>query len=139
MRLLTFIALLLVSPSTNAACSDNSKYSRKCYDHTNAPPAVVYKIFVTGIFFDSLDYLEDLDRLEDEKYHAGRHVVKAGLTPNMRSADVVRYFVSKYLEIEKEVEETKKQMLCLDGKPRYKGAENFVNFNQMEGFWFMIC
>ena len=132
MRLLMFIAILLVSQSTSAACPDNSKYGRKCFNKENAPPALVYRIFVRGIFVDSLDYLEDLDSLDDNEYHAGWHFVEAGVTPNMRSADVVRYFVTRFLDMEKEAEELQKRMLCLDGKPRYEGAENFLIFNQLE-------
>ena len=132
MRLLMFIAILLVSQSTSAACPDNSKYGRKCFNKENAPPALVYRIFVRAIFVESLDYLENLDRLDDEEYHAGLHYVEAGLTLNMRSADVVRYFVTRFLEIDKEAKELQKRMLCLDGKPRYEGAENFLIFNQLE-------
>ncbi len=50
----------------------------------------------------------------------------------MSSDDVVKYFVSRYLEIEKEAEVAQKRTLCLDEKPRYEGAENFVVFNQLE-------
>ena len=132
MRLLMFIAILLVSQSMGATCPDNSKFGRKCFDNTNAPLALVYRIFVHGIFVDSLDYLEDLDSLGDNEYHAGWHFVEAGVTPNMKSADVVRYFVTRFLDMEKEAEELQKRMLCLDGKPRYEGAENFLIFNQLE-------
>ena len=80
-------------------------------------------MFVRDIFADSL---------EDEESRIGWHYVEAGLTPNMNSADVVRYFVPKFLEIEKEVEETQTRMLCFDGKPRYDGAENFELFSHMD-------
>ena len=120
---LIFIATVLVSQSANADCGPPSDNPRKCYDNTNAPLALVYKLFINGIFSGSL---------EDEEYRIGRHYVEAGLTPNMNSDDVIRYFVPKYLEIEKEVEETQNRMLCLNGKPRYEGDENFTIFNYMD-------
>ena len=121
--LVILLAALLFSQSANADCQTASGLFRKCYDNKNAPLALVYRFFIRDLFLDSL---------EDEEYRRGWHYVEAGLTPNMNSDDVVRYFVPKYLEIEKQVEETTKRTLCLDGKPRYKGAENFIIFNQME-------
>jgi len=121
--LLIFVAIVLVSQSASADCMPPSGNPRKCYDNTNAPLALVYKLFINDIFADSL---------EDEEYRVGWHYVEAGLTPNMNSDDVVRYFAPKYVEIEKEVEETQNRMLCLDGKPRYEGAENFTIFNYMD-------
>lgn len=132
MRFLTLIAVLLASQSMGATCPDNSKFGRKCFDNTNAPLALVYRIFVRQIFSESLDYLEDLNSLDDEEYHAGLHFVEPGLTRNMRSADVVRYFATRFLDMEKEAEELQKRMLCINGKPRYEGAENFLIFNQLE-------
>jgi hypothetical protein len=83
----------------------------------------VYKLFVRNLFIDSL---------EDEDERAGWYIVEAGLTEEMNSDDVVRYFVSRFVEIEMEVDDAIKRTLCLKGKPRYEGAENFVIFNQME-------
>jgi len=122
-RLVILVTTVLISQSASADCQSASGSFRKCYDNTNAPPALVYKLFLNALFADSL---------EVEEYRSGWHYVEAGLTPNMNSEDVVRYFVPKYLEIEKEVEETKKRTLCFDEKPRYKGAENFIIFNQMD-------
>ena len=121
--LLLFVATVLISQSASADCQKASENFRKCYDNTNAPLALVYQLFINSLFMDSL---------ENEEYRTGWHYVEAGLTPNMNSDDVVRYFVPKYLEIEKEVEEAQKRMLCLDSKPRYKGAENFMIYNQMD-------
>ncbi len=50
----------------------------------------------------------------------------------MNHADVYSYFIPKFLEIQKEVEEVQNRMLCLDGKPRYDGEENFEIFNAMD-------
>ena len=130
--LLIFVATVFFLNAAAADCQDTSGIFRKYFDKTNAPLAMVYHIFVQSIFADSLDYLEDLDSLGDEEYHAGRHFVEAGITPNMSSADVVRYFVQKFLEIEEESQEAQKRTFCIDGKPRYQGAENFVVFNQLE-------
>ena len=132
MRYLTLFAVLLVSHSMSATCPDNSKFGRKCFDNSNAPPALVFRIFVNQIFSGTLDYLEDLDSLDDAEFYVGLHFVKPGLTPDMTSADVVRYFVTRFLDMEKEAEVLQKRMLCLDGKPRYEGAENFLIFNQLE-------
>ena len=133
MKLVTiFVGIVFFSHTAVADCQSVSGNCRKCYDNENAPPAVVYQIFIREIFIESLDYLEDLNSLDDEEYHAGKHYVEAGLTPNMSSADVVRYFVPKFLEIEKEAKEAQKRTLCYDKKPRYEGAENFVIFNQLE-------
>ena len=126
---IVFAAFVLVSQYASADCPADA---RKCYDNTNAPPALVYRLLIDRIFSDSLDYLEDLDSLKDEEYHAGLHFVKSGVTPNMSSADVVLYFIPKFLEIEKEVEEAQEQMLCVNKKPRYEGAESFLIFNQMD-------
>ena len=120
--LLMVIAIALVSQSANADCVPPSDNVRKCYDNTNAPLALVYQLFISDIFEDSL---------EDEGHRIGWHYVEAGLTPQMNSGDVIRYFVPKYVEIEKEVEETENRMLCLDGKPRYEGNENFTIFNDL--------
>ncbi len=121
--LLIFITALLISQSASAGCPANSEYARKCFDKTNAPPSLVYRIFIRALFADSLEL---------EEHRMGAYFVEAGLKPNMNADDVVRYFVSRFLDIEKEVEETSKRMLCLDGKPRYEGAENFIIFNQLE-------
>ena len=118
--LVIFVATVLISQSASADCQTASGPFRKCYDKTNAPLALVYRIFVRTLFADSL---------EDEEYRSGSFFVEPGLTPSMNSDDVVRYFVSKFLDIEKEVEETQKRTLCFDGKPRYKGAENFIIFS----------
>ena len=116
-------ATLLASQFASADCQSASGPFRKCYDNSNAPAALVYRILVRQLFADSL---------EDEEDQMGWHYVEAGLTPNMNSADVIGYFVSRFLEIEREVEEAQKRTLCLEGKPRYTGVENFVIFNQME-------
>jgi hypothetical protein len=129
---LIIVTLILLSRSAAADCQTVSSDERKCYDNLNAPAAMVYKQLVFIIFVESLNCLDDLDSLGDEKYHAGRYFVEAGITPKMSSADVVRYFVERFLVIDKEVHETQRRMLCVDGKPRYKGAENFLIFNQMD-------
>ena len=84
------------------------------------------------IFADTLDHYDDLDALDDEPYHVGYHWVEAGLTGKMRSADVVRYFAERYIDIENEVENLSKKLLCDDNHPRFKGAENFYIFNQLD-------
>ena len=127
-----FLCFAFLSHAAVADCRSLSGNCRKCYDNTNAPPGIIYQIFIRDIFIESLDYLADLDRLDNDEYHAGKHSVEAGLTTNMRSADIVRYFIPKFLEIEQESEEAQKRVLCLDGKPRYEGAENFLIFNQLE-------
>ncbi len=132
MRFLLFITTLLISHFVTADCQPASDLWRKCYTNENAPPEMVYQMFVGRIFRDTLEYLEDLDRLDDEEYHAGWYYVKDGLTRNMRSADVVRYFVAKFLEIEQESQEAQKRTMCTEGKRRYDGAENYVIFNQLE-------
>ena len=132
MRLTIWLLFSILSQSAVADCPDDSKYGRKCFDNENAPPELVFRLFNQRIFSESIDYLENLDALDDDEYHAGLHLVEAGLTPEMRSADVVRYFVTRYLNIETEVETLSKKTLCIDGKPRYDGAENFVIFNQLE-------
>ena len=100
--LMIFVATVLISQSASADCQTASGDFRKCYDNTNAPLALVYRIFIRGIYADSL---------QDEEYRSGSYFVEAGLTPNMNSDDVVRYFVSRFLDIEKEVEETKKAVV----------------------------
>jgi len=132
MRFLTLIAVLLASQSMGATCPDHAKFGRKCFNNANAPTELVFRLFVQSIFADSLHYLDDLENVDDEEDHAGLHKVKAGLTPEMRSADVAHYFATRYLDIEKEVEELSKKTICIDRKPRYEGAENFVIFNQLE-------
>lgn len=122
-RLLILVATILASHPVRADCSGASGPFRKCFDNSNAPAALVYRLFVRQLFADSL---------ENEEDRIGWHDVEAGLTPNMSSDDVISYFVSKYLEIENEVEEAQKRTLCIDEKPRYNGAENFSIFNQME-------
>ncbi len=124
MKLVVFlVAVLLAAQSAIADCGGSSGSFRKCYDNSNAPPALVYKIFVRHLFSDSL---------EDEEDQIGWHYVEAGLTQEMSSDDAIRYFVSRFLDIEKEVEETQKRTLCFEEKPRYDGAENFVVFNQLD-------
>lgn len=132
LRILFILSTLVLAHSTIADCPESSKFGRKCFNKQNAPSELVFRIFVRSVFIASLDYLENLDDLPEEKFHAGWHYVEAGLTPEMSSTDVVRYFASRYLDIEKEVEEVSKQTLCIDSKPRYEGAENFVIFNQLE-------
>ena len=132
MRFLLFIATLLVSHCVTADCQLAADHCRKRYTKENAPPEMVYEMFVRAIFVDSLDYLEDLDRLDDDDNYAGWYYVKDGLTPEMRWPDVVRYFIAKFLEINMEADELQKQTMCVDGKPRYDGAENYVIFNQLE-------
>lgn len=58
--------------------------------------------------------------------------MEAGLTGKMASADVVRYFASRYLDIEKEVEDLSKKLSCDGDRPRYEGEENFFVFNQLD-------
>lgn len=111
MRMMLFLPIVLLTRAAMADCQSASGPYRECYDNDNAPPAMVFKLFVHSIFTENLDYLEDLSALDREEYHAGRHLVEAGLTPNMSSADVVRYFVPRFLEIEKESEELQKQTL----------------------------
>jgi hypothetical protein len=124
--------LWILSQSALADCPDTSNFARKCFDNSNAPPELVFRIFTRSIFREAVDYLDDLDALDEDEYHAGWDIIEVGLTPEMRSADVARYFVTRYLPIEREVEELSKLTLCIDDKPRYEGAENFVIFNQME-------
>ena len=88
------IATALVSQAASANCQTATGFIRTCYDNANAPPAVVYKILIDQIYFDSL---------EDEEYRIGGPLIEAGLTQNMNADDVLRYFVSKYLEIEEQV------------------------------------
>lgn len=105
---------------------------RWMYDNTNAPDELVFKLFVGAVFGEALSYIDDLDALSDEPYHAGYHYVSAGLTGKMESVDVVRYFAQRYLAIEAEVEELSRSLLC-DGKsPRYKGTENIYILNQLD-------
>lgn len=102
------------------------------YDNTNAPVELVFQLFVGQIFSHTLDYFGNLDALEDEPHNMGFHYVEAGLTGNMESVDVVRYFAERYLDIEKEVEDLSRKLLCVGNKPRYEGAENFLIFNQLD-------
>lgn len=132
LRILFLTLTLVLAQSTIADCPESSKFGRKCFTDKNAPSELVFRIFVRHVFTDSLDYLENFDDLPEDEFHAGWHFVEAGLTPEMSSADVVRYFAARYLDIEKEVEKVSKQTLCIDSKPRYEGAENFVIFNQLE-------
>lgn len=132
MRFLIFMTVFFTAHAMGANCPDDSRNGRKCFDNSNAPTVLVYRLFVQSVFSGSLDYLEDLDGLDDAEFYLGMHYVEAGLTPNMTAADVVRYFVTRFLDIEKESENLQKQMLCLNGKPRYEGAENFLIFNQLE-------
>ncbi len=125
-------AALLLSQSAYANCQSVTGEYRKCFDSDNAPPGLVYRMFVNWVFMDSLDYLEDLSRIESERGHAGWHSVKAGLTPNMSSADIVRYFVPRFLEMAEEAHEAQKRTLCSDGVPRYDGVENLVVLNQLD-------
>lgn len=120
---LVFLAVALTSESVSANCENISDNVRKCFDNSNAPPALVYQLFVRMIFTDSLEAEED---------RMGHHYVEAGLTSEMTSDDVLHYFASRFLDIEKESEEAQKRTLCFEGKPRYKGAENFIVFNQLE-------
>jgi len=117
------IACIFFSHSTLADCESSSGQVRKCYDNDNAPPAFLYKLYVNHVFADSL---------EDQEHRTGWYYVQDGLTGKMNPDDAYLYFVPKYLEIEKEVEEVQNRMLCLDGKPRYTGAENFQIFNYMD-------
>jgi len=121
--LLMFLAIALISESVSANCENVPDNFRKCFDNSNAPPALVYQLFVRNIFVGSL---------ETEEYLIGRDYVEAGLTSKMSSDDVLHYFASRFLDIEKESEEAQKRTLCFEGKPRYKGAENFIVFNQLE-------
>ena len=116
-------ASLLACLPAHAGCPNSPDHIRKCYDNSNAPPAIVFKIFVQHLFADSL--LPEQDQL-------GGTYVAAGLTSSMNSADVIHYFVSRYVEIENEVDELQKRTLCLDNKPRYAGTENLVLFNQRD-------
>lgn len=102
------------------------------YDNTNAPDELIFRMFVSGIFIETLDYLGDLDALDDEPHNPGYHFVEVGLTGKMASADVVRYFAIRYLDIEKEVEDLSKKLLCDGDRPRYQGDENFFIFNQLD-------
>ncbi len=121
--LVILVAVILAAQPASGGCESMSAPTRVCYDNTNAPPALVFRIFMHKLFSDSL---------KDEENRSGPKIVEAGLTPNMNADDVVQYFVSRYLEIEQEAEEAQKRTLCLDEKPRYEGAENFVIFNQLE-------
>lgn len=122
--LLVFLAIALLSESVSADCEDDPpEYIRKCFDKSNAPPGLLYQLFVDSVFYESL---------EPEEHRATRRYVEAGLTPNMNSADVVRYFIPRFLEILEELEETQRRMLCLDEEPRYEGAENFIVLDQLD-------
>ena len=121
--LVMLITIVFISQSAIADCQSSSGTFRKCYDNSNAPVALLYKMYVRNIFADSL---------MDQEHRTGWYYVQDGLTGKMNPVDAYLYFVPKYLEIEKEVEEVQNRMLCLDGKPRYTGAENFQIFNYMD-------
>jgi len=133
MRILaTIISMLLISQSAAADCGSPTNDYRMCFDNSNAPPEWVFRILLRSVFSQSEGFLEDMSQIDDGPRHVGWNIVKDGLTPNMSSADVVRYFVSKFLEIEQEVHDVQNEMLCTDGIPRYRGAANFDLFNQLD-------
>lgn len=110
------------------------------FDNTNAPDEFVFESLVRHIFGETLevlddlglDHIDDLDFLDKELHKAGYHYVEHGLTGKMRSADVVRYFAKRYLDIENEFENLFREMLCNGDRPRYGGEENFFIINQFD-------
>ncbi len=122
-RLLPILMWTLFSLNAYADCETTSGPIRKCYDNSSALPVVVFRLFVRQIYYDSLESKDD---------RFGSYFVEAGLTPNMDADSVLYYFASSYPDIEKEVEQAQKRTLCIDGKPRYSGRENFLVFNQLE-------
>ena len=130
--LATIVSVLLISQSANADCASSTSNYRMCFDNSNAPPEWVFRQLLSNVFSQSVDFLEDMSQFEDKPNHLVRNTVKDGVTPNMSSADVVRYFVSKFMEIEEEVHDVQNEMLCADGIPRYRGVENFELFNQLD-------
>lgn len=131
-RIAAFLALTLLPQLASANCQSVSGDFRKCFDSTNSTPDIVFRHLAHRVFVASVDYLEDLSQIDDEPDHAGWNAVKSGLTPQMSSPDVVRYFAQKYIEMIGEVDDAQKQNLCANGVPRYKGAENAVIWNQLD-------
>lgn len=130
-KVATIVSLVLVSLSANADCESSADEYRMCFDNNNAPPEWVFRMLLSSVFRQSADFLGDLSQIDGPR-HAGWHTVKDGVTPKMSSADAVRYFVAKFVEIEEEVHDVQNEMLCTDGVPRYRGAENFELFNQLD-------
>ncbi len=121
----------------SGACEDTFEPAlgpgvRERYDNTNAPDKLLFKMFVRRIFAESVDFLETLESAEFERSQAGLKYVEPGLTGKMDAADVVRYFARRFPDIEDDVEEFSKALLCEGTRPRYPGAENFVVFNQLD-------
>lgn len=96
---------------------------RRQFDNCNAPDPVLFRLFVKGLFSDSL---------EVANYRMGWRYIQPGATPDTNYELVASYFISKYLEIEKEIHETKTKMMCQNGTPRYSDSTLFSVFDAFD-------